>query len=419
MLRIALYHNLPSGGAKRAVREWTRRLASSHSIDVYTLSTADHAFCDIRPFVQKHQIVDFSLRRKFTSPWGRLNWLQRWRDLGELTRTSRLMAAEINHGGYDVVFANPCLYTYIPILVRFLQIPVVYYLHEPFGPTVAHEFQRPYLKKQNKWRELSRRFDPFFALYTRRLENSRITSLGKTTRILANSQFTQQCMKREYGLEPPVCHYGVDFESFHPRHDVQRENCVISVGELTPRKGFDFLVESLAYVPVDKRPVLRLACNWVSLDEKHYVEELAARNGIRLHILVNLRTEELVLEYNKAQICVYSPVSEPFGLVPLEAMACGTPVIGVAEGGVRETIRHGETGLQTDRDPKQFADALLKLLADPLLAAELGRRGVEYVRQEWSWDRSATGLEKHLEEVARGGALMTDHIPSALQEDIV
>jgi glycosyltransferase involved in cell wall biosynthesis len=84
-------------------------------------------------------------------------------------------------------------------------------------------------------------------------------------------------------------------------------------------------------------------------------------------------------------------------------MACGTLVIGVAEGGVRETIRHGETGLLTDRDPKQFADALLKLLADPSLAAELGRRGIEYIRQQWNWDRSVAGLEKHFEEAARGG----------------
>jgi glycosyltransferase involved in cell wall biosynthesis len=401
MLRIALYHNLPSGGAKRAVHEWTRRLAGSNSIDVYTLSTADHAFCDIRPFVQKYKIVDFRPHRQFTSPWGRLNWLQRWRDLGAMTRASRLMAAEINHGGYDVVFASPCLYTYIPILVRFLQAPVVYYLHEPFGPTITWQFQRPYLKKRDKWRELSRRFDPLYVLYFRRLENSRIASLRNTTRILANSQFTQQCMKREYNLDPAVCYCGVDLDRFHQIHDIQTENCIISVGELTPRKGFDFLIESLANMPIDKRPVLKLACNWVSPDERHYVQELAARNDIKLHILVKLSTEELVLEYNKAQMCVYTPVSEPFGLVPLEAMACGIPVIGVREAGVMETIRHGETGLLVERDPKAFATAIESLLGNLPLRKQYGQEGRAYVAKQWSWDRSTEELEAHFQQIAR------------------
>ena len=69
-MRIALFHNTPSGGAKRAIYEWTRRLATNHEIDVYTLSSADHAFCDIRPFVQRHHIFDFTPRRLFNSPWG-------------------------------------------------------------------------------------------------------------------------------------------------------------------------------------------------------------------------------------------------------------------------------------------------------------------------------------------------------------
>ena len=110
-MRIALFHNLPSGGAKRAVYEWTRRLAASHEVDVYTLSGADHAFCDIRPLVQEHHVLDFTPHRLFESPWGRLNQLQRWRDLGKLTRLGRCIAREIDAGDYDVVFAHPCHYT--------------------------------------------------------------------------------------------------------------------------------------------------------------------------------------------------------------------------------------------------------------------------------------------------------------------
>ena len=98
---------------------------------------------------------------------------------------------------------------------------------------------------------------------------------------------------------------------------------------------------------------------------------------------------------------LYAPVLEPFGFVPLESMACGTPVVGVAEGGVRESVRHEETGLLTDRDPEHFADAILRLLNNPLLIDELGERGPDYVRNHWSWDASVVRLESHLAWAAK------------------
>ncbi len=394
-LRIALYHNLPSGGAKRAVYEWTRRLAASHKVDVYTLSSADHAFCDIRPFVQKHRVFDFTPHRLFESPWGRLNQLQRWRDLEELTRIGRRIAHEINTGDYDVVFAHPCLYTFIPAFLRFVQLPTIYYLHEPFGRGFARQVQRPYLTK-TRWRETLNRFDPLIALYSRRLENMRLKSIKQTTRLLANSQFTQQQIKMAFNVDAPVCYLGVSREDFRPMPDIRKENAVISAGELAPRKGFDFLVESLANLPPEKRPELRLACNYESPSERHYVQELAAQRNVRLRIMFSLNTDQLALEYNKAQLCVYAPVLEPFGLVPLESMACGTPVVAVAEGGVRETVRHGETGILTERDPQQFAEAIASLLDDAEFRAQCGSQGRAYVEQQWQWEHSVRDLETHL-----------------------
>ncbi|MCC7354414.1 MAG: glycosyltransferase, partial [Anaerolineae bacterium] len=319
MLKIALYHNLPSGGAKRAVYEWTRRLADSHVIDVYTLSTADHTFCDIRPFARKHHILDFIPHRLFASPWGRLNQLQRWRDLGELTRIGRYIADEINEGGYDVVFTHPCLYTFVPTMLRFVEIPTVYYLHEPFGPTFIRRFNRPYLDDSAKWRIVSKRFDPLLALYNHRLEHNRTASIRATTKLLANSQFTQQSVKREYRVDAAVCRCGVNSEDFHPLPDTQKEDFVLSVGELTPRKGFDFLIESIGHIPLDKRPSLKLICNFESPPERRFVEELATQWNVRLQIELNMNTEQLALEYNRALLCVYAPVLEALGLVPLES----------------------------------------------------------------------------------------------------
>jgi glycosyltransferase involved in cell wall biosynthesis len=402
-MRIALFHNLPSGGAKRALYEWTRRLATRHELGAYALSSADHAFCDIRPLVQEHYVFDFVPYRLFQSPWGRLNRLQRWRDLGKLTRLSRQIAHEINTGDYDVVFAHPCSHTIIPTLLRFVQIPSVYYLHEPFGPTFVREFQRPYIKLPSTWRKVSLLLDPFFNLYTHRLDSIRTRSVKNTTRLLANSLFTQRQMKLAYQVDAPVCHYGVDMGGFYPMPDVPKQDSVISVGELSPRKGFDFLIESLSYIPSDRRPVLKLACNNQVDEERRYLESMAVQYGVELDILGHLNTEQLVLEYNKARICIYAPVMEPLGLVPLEAMACGTPVVGVAEGGVCETVRHGETGLLTKRDPQQFANAITELLVNTVLLDRLGKQGPVYVRDKWSWDDSVARLEAHLSDVAAQG----------------
>lgn len=395
-MKIALYHNLPSGGAKRAVFEWTRRLSASHQIDVYSLSTADHEFCDIRPYVRGYRIFDFTPHEPFKSPWGRLNRLQRWRDLGRLTHIARRIALEINSSSYDVVFIHPDLYTFIPILPRFLEMPTAFYLHEPFGPTFERQFERPYLKKNTKLREISKRLDPFHILYTHRLDNARLASTKRTTQFLANSRFTQEQMKLQYGIDAPVCYCGVDTDAFLPMPGITKENCVISVGSLTPHKGFDFLIESLAHIPNDQRPTLKLVSNWVSIDERTYLEGLAARYNIELHVLVNLDTEHLALEYNKASICVYAPILESFGLVPLEAMACGIPIVGVGEAGVRETVRHGETGILTDRDPHYFAQALRDLCQDSARRLQMGHRGREYVEEEWQWERSVQALELNL-----------------------
>jgi glycosyltransferase involved in cell wall biosynthesis len=398
-LNIALFHNLPSGGAKRAMFEWTQRLAQLHRIDVYTLSGADHAYCDIRPFVNVHRVWDFVPRPLFHSPFGRLNQFQRWRDLVNLSKLGKRIAQEINSNQYDIAFLHPCLFTYTPTLAEYLRIPSLYYLQEPFGPLNQRIFRRPY-QRENTLRQIANRFDPLIALYQHRLESIRRRSLGHTTRLVANSIFTQECMRRQYGVDTAVCYMGVDGEKFHSMPDIKKQDFVISTGELTPRKGFDFLVESLARIPVGERPLLKLVCNSLEEAERQYIIDLAARLDVRLEVLFKLSVEQMTREYNQARLCLYSPVTEPFGLVPLEALACGTPVVGVAEGGVSETVRHEHTGLLTPRDPERFAESVRTLLADPGRCEMYGRNGREDVLKNWSWDASTKAIEDHLLETA-------------------
>ena len=91
---------------------------------------------------------------------------------------------------------------------------------------------------------------------------------------------------------------------------------------------------------------------------------------------------------------------EPFGLVPLEAMACSTPVIGVREGGIQESVIHEYNGLLVERDVRLFGDAIQYLLANPDLSSNYGRNGREHVMMNWTWEKSVSSLNSYFAKCA-------------------
>jgi glycosyltransferase involved in cell wall biosynthesis len=96
--------------------------------------------------------------------------------------------------------------------------------------------------------------------------------------------------------------------------------------------------------------------------------------------------EELRDYYNAADVFVSTPWYEPFGITPLEAMACGTPVVGSAVGGIKSTVLDGQTGfLVPPHDPDALAARLADVLGDPYRARELGRRAVRHVNDRYTW----------------------------------
>jgi glycosyltransferase involved in cell wall biosynthesis len=91
-----------------------------------------------------------------------------------------------------------------------------------------------------------------------------------------------------------------------------------------------------------------------------------------------------------ADVVVCVPWYEPFGIVPLEAMACGVPVVASAVGGQLDSVVHQATGLHVPpRDPAALAAAVGELLGDPARRRRLGRAGVARARRQYGWDRVA------------------------------
>ena len=142
-----------------------------------------------------------------------------------MTQLEQKIAAKIDAGNYDIVFAHTSQFTFIPIVLQFVQTPSLYYLHEPFGQLVTRHFQRPYLTT-NDLRQKIDRLDPLIKLYDDRLYQLQRKSLFTTKQLLANSQFTQAYMKEEFNLDSSVCYLGVNWEGFQYLPDSQKKDFV-------------------------------------------------------------------------------------------------------------------------------------------------------------------------------------------------
>jgi glycosyltransferase involved in cell wall biosynthesis len=395
-MHIALFHNLPSGGAKRTLFEQTRRLVVNHDVDVYTLTSANHDFADLRSVISNYFVYNFQPLPLFQSPFGRLNQIIRAVDLIRLRRLSRYIAQEIDSKSYDVILVHPCRFENSPSVLSYLdETPSVYYCQEPLRLIYEVSPQRPYADNINGKGQILNRIDPFPFIYRSILHRFDQNNIRKAKTVLVNSRFSKERIKQTYDVNAEVCYHGVDTQHFRPLSTSKRRG-LLSVGSLTPLKGFDFIIETVAMMPSPQRPIIEIASNFQNKLEREYLESLAAKLNVPIRLLSNVSDERLVELYNQAFIVVYTPVREPFGLVPLESMACATPVVGVDEGGVAESIIHKRTGLLVERQPKEFANAIQYLLSNPDLCAEYGRNGRDHVLQNWTWEVALAQLEGYL-----------------------
>jgi glycosyltransferase involved in cell wall biosynthesis len=398
-MKIAIYHNLLSGGAKRALYEFSSRLCSRHQLDVFTLTSSNHDFADIRPFANQYRQYPFETGELYRSPLGRLNQIVRIRDLARIEQLSRRIAQDIDSGGYDVAFVHPCLLENIPSVLHFLQkTPSVFFCQEPLRLLYEEMPARPYDLQESSTRKFANRLDPLPGLFRRTLKNRDARNVRSAGRVLSNSDFIRQSIRRIYQVEAKVSRLGVDTRMFHQTNE-PKQPFLLSVGSLTPLKGFDFLIRAIGCIPADRRLPLKIASNFQNPPERDYLTALAGSLGVQLILLDGISDDLLVSLYNQATLTVYAPVREPFGFVAIESMACGTPVVAVSEGGVRETVLDGKVGLLVERSEERFAAAIQRLLDQPELAAEYGRNAREYAASQWTWERSVEILENYLNEM--------------------
>lgn len=211
---------------------------------------------------------------------------------------------------------------------------------------------------------------------------------------------------------------GVDLDVFAPTGPVAargRRHRILSVGRLVPRKGVDLVIRALPYLKAAGFDDVELLIVGGGGDsgalhadpEVRRLLALADELGVQDHVVLEGQVSrgEMPGIFRSADAVVCAPWYEPFGIVPLEAMACGVPVVAAAVGGLRDTVVDHATGLHVPpRDPEAIASALAMLLGNPDLRAELGDAGQRRARARYSWDRVAAESEKAYQLAVAGAA---------------
>jgi glycosyltransferase involved in cell wall biosynthesis len=196
---------------------------------------------------------------------------------------------------------------------------------------------------------------------------------------------------------------GVDTSVFRPGSrlvDAAPGDRLLFVGRLVERKGVGNVIEALASLP--RSVMLDVAggppANGLDGDpEVARLRRVAARLGVqdRVRFLGAVDRADVPALMRSADIVVDVPWYEPFGIVPVEAMACGRPVVGSGVGGLLDTVTPGVTGeLVPPRRPDRLAPVLDELLADPLRRSGYGRAGRARAVKEFQWSRVAAATER-------------------------
>ncbi|MFI2432909.1 glycosyltransferase [Streptomyces sp. NPDC018693] len=222
---------------------------------------------------------------------------------------------------------------------------------------------------------------------------------------------------------------GVDAEHFRPdargtglpaRHERHR---LLSCGRLVRRKGYDRAIRALTRLPhtelvVAGGPPPEL------LDTDPEAERLlrfAERAGVgdRVRLLGAVDPARMPALIRSADLVLCTPVYEPFGIVPLEAMACAVPVVATDVGGHRDTVADGATGrLVAPGDAWAVADAVRELLADERLRRRYGAAGRERVLARYTWRRVADGVEQVYGQAVAGRTVSSVSSSSASSSEV-
>jgi glycosyltransferase involved in cell wall biosynthesis len=308
---------------------------------------------------------------------------------------NRYISKIIKKGHYDILFVNVFPANFLSALIA-KKIPSIWYCHEP-SDFIHNKEAIKNLDGGIYW--LTRT-----TVRTAKVLDCSISRLFDV--VLCNSKYTRSIIRDIYKIDAEVVYPGVDLEHFRPyekqnryRDDGQKK-VIFTVNYLTRTKRIDFLL-----LVVDK--LLKKRNDFVVKiagmgDDEQYLRALSRKLKLNkfVEFLGFVDENKLPFYYNESYLVVYPAAFERFGLVPIEAMACGKPVVACVPGGPAETVIHNRTGILINyNDLEGMVNALDSLLSDSDKVIRMGKDAKKHVENNFSWNKTVEAIYNKLKEM--------------------
>jgi D-inositol-3-phosphate glycosyltransferase len=200
------------------------------------------------------------------------------------------------------------------------------------------------------------------------------------------------------------------------------EHIILQLGRMVPRKGIDNVIRALGNLKSTGKPVKLVVVGGEceQLEEEKSPEYARLLNIAREHNIIGSvifagrkNRDQLKFYYAAADLFITTPWYEPFGITPLESMACGTPVIGSNVGGIKYSVADGVTGaLVPPENAVALADKITEIIADDTLLKQMSANAIKHVNTHFTWAKVASQVDKlykNLLPVAKQSKLVQTH----------
>ena len=389
-MKIAVYHDLPSGGAKRALYEMLLRLKDRHELTLYT-HEGNEEYLSLESIVHKVEWLKphVEQRRVKAITTGLIGMT-----MAAYETQQRDVALRIDKTDADVVFVHASQTVQSPSVLKYLKTPRVYF---------SQEVRRIWYEKRLRDAMLAGRLGKIRFRLQKQLAILGEQNIAAAQHILVNSYYSHDAHKIAYGCESEVLYLGVNTKDFalkqKKQHSQIEHKQLLVVGGLERFKNQIAIVEAVEVLAHKFKTSATLHLVFDRFDSKYReeVERSARQAGVHLELHERVEQSRLQELYTQADAVICAADLEPFGFTPLEAMACGTPAVAVKEGGYRETVIDGANGVFTD---SLHAEALAGAI-DRCLKEKFDPQGLrDHVRKHWSWERTVKNLEVVLQSAA-------------------
>lgn len=365
-MRIALFHELQFGGALKAVQGYGKFLKKNYTVDLYYVAETEDEDA-------KDNFNNVAFFKFVEKKWRGKAWKDKlYKDTYELLNLSMLhkrIASIIDKQKYDVVFVHPSRFTQSPFLLFFLKTKSIYYCQEPMR--IVYD---PFFYNQRFIGFPKNIYEKAVRLLRKNIDK---INIAKASLVLANSEFSKKNIKNAYNIDAFVCYLGVDTSFFEPKQNEKKYD-VLFIGDKEEIDGYPIFLKIKRLLPEDTR--------FFEVTREQGVPQIDERR------LVNV--------YNSSKLLLVLSHNEPFGLIALEAMACGLPVVAVSEGGFNETVKSGITGFLVKRDPLQISKIIIKLIHDEALRRKMCHNARENAQVDWTWNKSVECFITYAKELA-------------------